>query len=279
MMDLAFLQFDGFSLMSLGFLILIGVLIGIVSGLTGLGGGVLMVPSMLYIYPLLGPPTLFSMKIVTGIAATQGLAGSASASFTHYKRSNSNIPLILFVAIGSVIGAYLGGISSSLFSDHLLKVVYAGLLSIILIVFFKQGMKKTPDADPEVSKNYVFKAQHHLLIFSAAFSIGYIAGLLGIGGAVFLFPLIHFMLKAPVRVAIGCTSGVVFLSSIASFTGKFQTGLIPFPEALIVAGGALMGGQIGAKLSSKFTEYHLKLMIVGFISITLSRVLWELVFP
>lgn len=279
LIDFAFLQLGDFSTLSLLFLIAIGILIGVVSGLTGLGGGVLMVPSMLYIYPIFAPPEIFSMKVVTGIAATQGLAGSASASIAHYRRGNSNINLILFVAVGSVFGAYLGGISSSVFSNWWLKIVYVCLLSAILVLFYKRGLKKTPDTDPEVAKNYSFKPKHHLAVFSAAFGIGLVAGLLGIGGAVFLFPLIHFLLDAPVRITIGCTSGVVLFSSIASVAGKYQTGLVPLPEALIVAAGALIGGQIGARLSTKFSEYHLKLMIVGFISITLTRVIWELIFP
>lgn len=264
------------------FLFVLGFLVGIVSGLIGIGGGVLVIPAMLYIYPWLAGHA-FSMQMVTGVSATQTLSGSASATLIHHRNKNARLRLVFYVGIATMSGGYLGGISTGLYSDLWLKILYALLLLGISAWFFIKP-KVLPPAEPadEATGDGIQNAgripkRKILTAFPIAVAIGYFAGLIGIGGAVMVMPLMHYLLGISIRIAIGSAIGVVFLTSIATFAGKFQSGLVPLGEAAILAIGALVGGIVGARISVRLPERLLRNLFIGLILVTLVRVLMELV--
>lgn len=271
------------------FLFVTGLGVGVLSGMIGIGGGLLVIPFLLYLYPWLFPQHgLFDMKAVTGIAATQSLASSVSSFRAHIQRKNIHWPLITTMGMFSVAGGYLGGFSSSFFSEWSMKIFYVCLLTAIVVLFFKNRGSQQPEPDIEnptplppmpddpPPTEPAYHRKHPWGIVGVSLGIGYSAGILGIGGAVFLMPLMHHVLGVPLRLAIGTTTGIMALTCLAGFLGKLQTAMIPFPEALIVSLGAIIGAYFGVKLSFKTSEKTLMAIFISFISLTLIRVLIEL---
>ena len=278
--------------MSLLVQIILGIVVGIFSGLLGVGGGILMIPALLYVYPALVPALIpasdpflaaLTMKNATGVAAIAALGGSFSASITHYFHKNAHLRLMLFIAIGTSSGSYLGSYTSGFYSNLWRKIIYAVLLLFILLRYLQsqQKDKQNPPETPTIEGfELVIDLDNKLVIakiWGLALVIGYLSGLIGIGGAVMLIPLMIHFLNVPLRLAIGSTSGIVFLSAIAMVAGKWHAGLIPMPWALVIALSALPGGLIGAMWSKHLSERFLHGLLMFLIALTLLRVIWELV--
>jgi uncharacterized protein len=260
------------AMMSFILIFCFGFVIGIFSGLLGIGGGLLLIPTMLYLYPLFASP-LFSLKQITGIAVTQSLAGSLSSSWVHYSHQNMHLPLVLRLGIGSMVGSYLGGYTSQYYEDVWIKALLLGILALMLALSLRSPKPQSTDTsqstDPALQVNPRF--------WVIAMAIGYVSGILGIGGAAFMVPILYGVMRVPVRLAIGSGAGVVVLTSIMAFLGKAQAGQIPLPEAFVITGGAILGAILGAKLSQKAPIGFLKGLMFSIILLSFIRLLVELV--
>ncbi len=249
----------------------LGVCIGFFSGLLGIGGGLLMIPTLLYLFPLLGLPT-FPVKIITGIAVTLGVASSFSTSWTHLVRKNLHLRAAIAIGTGSMLGAYLGGLTSEYISDLWIKGIFVGVLLLILVFSIYSPM---PSAAQEYDPDHPPAIKMNPLIWVWGTCVGYLSGILGIGGAIFLVPTMYSFMRIPVRLAIGTGSGVVFLTSISAFSAKWQAGQILLPEAFIITLGGLAGALIGVKVFPKVPVRGLKLLFFTLILLALVRTVWE----
>lgn len=263
------------------FLSLVGVAIGVLAGMIGIGGGLLTIPALLYLYPALWPDSPeFTMKALTGIAVLLSMTTSMTSIQVHHRRANLNWSLIFFMGFGSLVGGYLGGMTSYYYDEATLKIFYAILLSVMLAMQLREEWQrrnhKLPLSEEGLPEAWVFKPRYPVPVFLLSMAIGYSSGLMGIGGAVFIMPFMHYGLKAPLRLAIGCTTGVVLLTCVASLVGKLQQGLVPFPAALLVSGGAMAGAYLGVKIGFKTPEWVLKALFMVIVGATLLRVLIEL---
>ena len=168
----------------------------------------------------------------------------------HYSRAGvlSLNKLLPFITL-SVPMAWLGG--SLLVSEQ----VFIGLLGVSLLVAAVQMLAKTHA--PVTLKNYS-KTGYWLTAAPVGGLIGLLAGITGIGGGIFLAPIIYFLRLAPVRTVAGITSAFILVNSIAGLAGQMmKTGdyspmqgwVQAWPLFVVV----IIGGQIGSHLSA----YHL----------------------
>ncbi len=255
-------------------LAILGFVVGIFSGLLGIGGGLLVIPGLLFVYPVLLPDHApLGMKVITGMASTQSLAGSFAASITHYLRGNAHIKLAFWIGIITMVGAYLGGITSAYYPDLLLKLIYLFFLGMVLV---RGQFPDNPEA-VDIKNLSIHFSQHRFKILFLAVIIGYVSGLMGIGGAALLIPLMVNMLNVPIRLAIGTCAVIVLLNSVSMFVGKVHAGLVPLPDSLFLATGASLGAILGARLSTKTSEKRLKQVLIVLVTLTFLRILWALI--
>ncbi len=255
-------------------LFLMGLVIGLVAGMIGIGGGLIAIPGMLYLYPMLPLGSVFTMGQVTGVSAVQTLAASSSASFVHFKSGNVQSRVVLTVGVFTMVGAYLGGIMSAQFDDYILKVIYAGLLSVVMVVFLRKKKKK--DDEDVLDTSEIKHTLNWWLLIPLALLSGLMAGLMGIGGAVMIMPLLHAFFNLPLRQAIASTLVIVLMTSVFSVLGKAQQDIIPWTEALVMAAGSIAGAAFGGRISLHTPEKVLKFIFVSIVALTLIRVLSEL---
>lgn len=261
-------------------LILLGGIIGIFSGLIGIGGGLLMIPALLFIYPEVSNDFL-PLKEVTGIAVTQGVAGSLSSSWVHYRAGRLDLRFALMMGIGAMAGAYAGGYTSQFYPDQVIKILIVSVMAsmMVLSVFSPKPADTTPqpaEQTAEASPSPLVLPAFSWGFFWFSLVVGYVSGIIGIGGAVFLVPIMYSLLQIPVRQAIGTGSGIVFLTSVTSWIGKFQAGQVLMPHAWIVTLGALVGGVVGARLSPKLPVSVLKGLFFLLTAMSLVRTLIDL---
>ena len=112
--------------------LLLGVVVGIVSGLVGIGGGVLLIPVLVYGFNM-------DQRTAQGTSLTALLAPVGLFAFLeYYKAGNVNVKIGVLVAIGFFLGGYFGGAWAQHLSQDTLRKCFALLLALIAVKMFLQ---------------------------------------------------------------------------------------------------------------------------------------------
>lgn len=249
-------------------LFIMGVIGGLFSGLLGIGGGIIMVPLLLYVPSLIGFDDI-SMKTAAGITMVQSMAGSLSGIVVHKKSKFVHSQLVVYMGIGSVIGSLMGSFFSKQIKGEVMLGIFAGMALIATILMF---IPQKRDDDLPV-ENVRF---NKYLAFFVALLVGLLGGIVGQGGAFILIPMMLYVLKIPTRIALGSSVAISFLSALAGFVGKWGTGQIPFVMAIVLVLGALLGAQLGGRLSKRLHTASLKVILSVLIAFTALKMWFEL---
>lgn len=232
-------------------ILVVGFAVSCLSGLLGIGGGIVMAPALLYLPSAFGFFPL-DMRQVAGLTITQGLFACLSGAWRHDRYRSVNHRLVIYM--GSVItaAALAGAVISRWVKNEVLMVVFAGLAAIAALMMWLPKAEEFDVEDPNACRVNI-----SLAIMIAA-AIGFLGGLVGQGGSFILIPLMLHVLRLPTRVVIGSNLALVFLASLAGFAGKAATGQVPFIPALLLVLAAIPGAQIGSVLSHRINPRWLR---------------------
>lgn len=242
-------------------LLFFGLLVGIFGTLIGAGGGFILTPVLLLLYPHDSPDTITSISL----AVTFANSLSGSVAYARMKRINYRYGLIFSAA--SVPGAILGARSIYYVPRRVFDLLFAILLLIASVIIFMNV--PTKHVNSEDRRIYLSQNKFILGIFISVI-VGFISSFLGIGGGIIHVPALSNILRFPVHTA---TATSHFILAIVTFvgtmvhilTGTFQHGV---RRSIALAVGVLIGAQIGAMLSSKVNEK----LIIRSLAIALSVV-------
>ena len=283
-----------FSLEYLIFLIFIGILAGISSGLLGVGGGFLMVPLQYFLLSSVGVDPDLALRISIGTSLAIIIPTALSGAYVHKKELKSIVKPGILLGIFGIVGGVLGAISSSYLSGYILNTVFGVFLIFTAIFFlFSDEYFKSSEKFKRFNKLKKFKKSKKLNklktsnkwgsffrifnkpIFKTLINpifgicIGFLSGLLGIGGGIFLVPGLVFILACSMREAIGISTIFISLAAIGGVIPYILTGLsvntIPFSigyinlvNLSIIAIFSIIFANIGARLVYKVPERRLK---------------------
>ncbi|MFQ5904208.1 MAG: sulfite exporter TauE/SafE family protein [Candidatus Binatia bacterium] len=252
----------------------LGLGISILSGMVGIGGGIIMAPALLYIPPLLQVGQL-DMKTVTGLTITQGVFACLSGAFRHNKYKFVSRHLVFYMGIPILIGASSGAVFSKYVREELLLALFASLALVAAILMLIARENETNTNVPGNRGELVFSKPLAVMI---SLVTGFLVGMVGQGGSFILIPLMLFVLNIPMRLALGSNLAIVSLSSLAGFVGKLSTGQVPFPLALALIIGSLPGAQVGSFFSKQTNPSTLKYLLALIVALAALRmwfqVLW-----
>lgn len=243
---------------------IIGVLTGFLSGLLGIGGGIIMAPLLLYIPPLFDLPPL-DMQTVAGLTIVQGLIACIAGGLTHRKFQFLSDTLAIWMGTALFIASFLGGVSSGFVSNEILMVIFA-VMAYLAATIMLTG--KDEEEYPDIAE-LSFSKNKALLISGV---VGFSGGLVGQGGSFLLIPLMTFFLKIPTRIAIGTNLAIVFLSTLAGFTGKAITGQIAWHLTLPIILTVIPAAFLGATLSRKTSVGYLRIILAVCIALAAFRI-------
>lgn len=234
------------------------ILIGVSLGLIGGGGSILTVPVLVYIFNMgAAAATVYSLFVV-------GLT-SAVGSVNYFKRGLINLKTALVFGIPSVAGVFIArllivpSIPEHVFSIgnfEITKHVLLMLLFALLMVGASYSMITKNTAITTGDKKPCCK--NYALTILQGISTGIITGIVGAGGGFMIIPALVFVLKLPMKEAIGTSLLIIAFNSLLGFAGSANHINIQWQFLLTIAAFAVAGIFIGNMLSKKIDGAKLK---------------------
>ena len=259
-------------------ILLLSAIVGILSGLFGVGGGFLMTPFLIF----LGVPPAYAVAN----EANNILATSVSGSTTHYLKNTLDYKMGFMIVIGGSIGTTLGILTFTYFKDlgkidTVISLAYMYILAIIGTLMLVESLREIDRA----KRNILIKKKLHVhywihglplrmrfpksKLYESIFTpiiigllVGFIAAIMGIGGAFILVPAMIYIIKMPTRLVPGTSLFVtIFVSVIVTFLHSFNYGSIDLMLVVMLVVGSIIGVQLGQKLGEKIDSSGLRALL------------------
>jgi len=260
------------------FIVVLGFLVGLLSGMFGVGGGFLTTPLLIF-YGI--PPT-----VAVASAATQITGASVSGAMVHMRRGGVDLKMAGVMITGGLFGSVVGAVLFRLLQSSgqidvvigLLYVLILGWIGALMLLdslkslgFLKVGQPETPQQRRHrwvASLPYRWRFHGSGLYISpvAPLALGFVAGtltvFLGIGGGFILVPAMIYLLGMPARIVIG-TSLVMILAVTAGTTmvHAITTRAVDVVLAALLLVGGVIGAQYGAVLTTRLKPDLLRLAL------------------
>jgi uncharacterized membrane protein YfcA len=246
----------------------IGLAGGALSGLLGIGGGIVTAPLLLYLPRYFGAEPL-SMHVVGGLTISQALFASLFGGAMHWRSGAVDRRLAAVMSGVIFVAALAGGAGSKWFSHRALL----GLFLLLSLTAAALMLLPQPKARADGYAPGSFSTPAAVAI---ALGIGLLAGLVGQGGSFILIPMAVTLLRVPLRVAMASNMVIVFFASLAGFLGKAVTGQVqPLLTAALLA-GILPGSLAGVALSRRVSTDVLRVALGALILAACARMALDL---
>jgi len=250
--------------------IAVGLLVGVLVGLTGLGGGMVLLPVLISV---LGVPPI----IAVGSDAVINCITKIGAGGLHWRQGNVSWPLVLSLAYGSVPGAIFGvtllaWVRSTYGNgvNDFLRIAIGALLVIIPIGY----LIKLRSSIPETSFAALQERKWRMGVTLIGFFAGILVGLTSIGSGSVILMLLLVFYGFPPAMMVG--TDIIHAVMLAGLTGllQFRLGNVDFGLVLCVLIGSVPGGLLGAYLTNHVSSSRLKQILCTLLMAVGARMLW-----
>ena len=277
------------------FILFLSFAVGVLSGLFGVGGGFLMTPFLIF----LGIPPIYAVpNEVNNILAT-----SVSGSLTHWFKNTLDYKMGFMIIIGGIVGTILGILTFSFFKETgrlslIISLSYMYLLAIIGTLMLLEGASEIDRA----RKKIVLKKKLHThywihglplklrfpksRLYESAFTpiilgiiVGFVAALMGVGGAFLLVPAMIYLIGMPVKLIPGTSLFVtIFISAIVTVLHAFNYGSIDLILVITLIIGSIFGVQVGQKIGQYLDSSHLKTLFAMLLCVVAIAIAYDTFF-
>ena len=252
--------------------------VGILSGLFGVGGGFLMTPFLIF----MGVPPIYAVPN----EASNILGTSVSGSTTHYLKGTLDYKMGFMIVIGGIVGTVLGIITFSYFKDIgkinvVISLAYMYILAILGTFMLIQGVSEIDKARKKITERKKLHKHYWIhglplrmrfkksQLYESAFTpiiigliVGFIAAIMGIGGAFILVPAMIYIIGMPTRLIPGTSLFVtIFVSAIVTILHALNYGTIDLILVFVLILGSIIGVQFGQKIGEKIDSSEFKTIL------------------
>lgn len=253
---------------------LLGAVAGVLAGLLGVGGGIVIVPALVFIFSAQGMHHDVLMQFCLGTSLASIMFTSLSSARAHHKHGAVEWSVVKAIAPGIFIGTFLGSLVASHLSTGFLKgffVVFLYLVSAQMLANFKPKPTRTLPGAAGINGVGGF--------------IGVVSALVGIGGGSLSVPFMVWC-NIPMHRAVGTSAAIGFPIALAGALGylfggsdmidrpPYTIGFIHLPALFSLVIFSVLTAPYGAKIAHKLPVAKLKKAFAIFLVITATRMLW-----
>lgn len=251
-----FLIFGSMSGLDFAKFVIVGLIAGIAAGSFGIGGGIIIVPTMM----LLGLPITHAI----GMSIMQMIFSSIFGSYINYKKRNFDLKDGIFIGIGGLIGASFSGILLSVLSDVVINALF---LSLNLVAFYRFIFKIKPQVSATPPNLTTLKK--NVILICAGMVTGVFAISLGIGGGLLIAPILAYYLGYDSKKVVPLSLFFVIFSSVSGTASLYRAGVLSaeaMQGGLSIGLASLVGVAVGIYLISKVSSaFHRNALICIYI--------------
>ncbi len=248
---------------------------GFLAGFFGIGGGIITVPVLFYIFSNFGIDNNFLMHLAVGTSFSIIVPTAIVSVFTHYKHKAVDFNIVKSYGVFVILGVIAGTIFAASLKTKSLIIFFSILLYLLSINFFFQ--KK--DSKLKTKFNLILK-----IILGTV--VGFISSLTGIGGAIMNVPILKFF-KYPINKAIGSSAAIGLLISVFGSIGFLSSGVyldiklplsigfINIPAFLIFIPITTVMARLGAKLLYKVERNIITKLFAIFLLFVATKLMFD----
>lgn len=247
----------------------VGAVVGVLAGLLGVGGGLVIVPILVFAFGLQGVSPDITMHLALGTSLASIMFTSISSFMAHHKRGAVHWTTVKRIVIGIFTGTFLGSCFASILSTEVLKIFFVIFLYFVAIQILTNKKPKASRELPGLPG-----------MFAAGNVIGFVSSLVGIGGGTLSVPfmvwcnvVVHHAIGTSAAIglpiAISGTIGYVFNGWGVPNLPEYSIGYVYTPALLGIAAISVLTAPLGVKLAHSLPVDKLKkifavlLMVVG----------------
>jgi uncharacterized membrane protein YfcA len=287
---------------SVNVLLLVGLggLVGLLSGLFGVGGGFLLTPLLIMIGI---PPT-----VAAASDSNQIVAASTSATFAHARAGSVDFKMGVLMLLGGLVGGTLGVRLIHLLramgeADFVIVVTYVVMLGGIgsymlhdsLRGLRRQRIGAPAEVSPKRPSRYTrlvnalpWKMDFRrsgirvsaLMPFVLGALVGVLAAIMGVGGGFIMVPVMVYLLRMPMHVVVGTSLfQILFTCSNVTIMQAWMNRTVDVVLALLLLLGSVIGAQIGARINRKLNAEQLKILMSIIVLVVMAKMLLGLLVP
>jgi uncharacterized membrane protein YfcA len=245
----------------------LGLCVGTLGTLIGAGGGFILVPLLIMMYPS------FSAQQITAISMLCVACNAGSGSLAYLYRRQVHLKTALLFTVASVPGAWLGSSFTRMMDRGSFELSFASVLFCLgIFIFFRKP--KTRGA--ETSASWQPTTRDMTLGFVISLGVGFLASALGIGGGIVHVPLMAHALQMPVHLAAGTSHFILAITAIVATLEHLMHGDIATSSSFVpyLALGMLGGAQLGAYLSKRVPSAIIMKSLAVAIVLVGIRIVW-----
>ena len=257
-------------------MVLSAVIVGFLAGFFGIGGGIIMVPILFYIFTFIGMEQSFVMHMAIGTSFLIIIPNSIISTMTHMKFKAVDFSLVktfgIFVMVGVIIGA-LFAVNSKTSS----LVLFFSIMTMIFSIYFLTEKEKINLKPKKI--NLIYR-------IILGFLSGFLSAPMGIGGGVYNTPIFK-MFGYSIKVAIGSSAAIGFLISVVgaitfassgsyfNINAPLSLGYLNIPTFLIFVPITTFMAKVGAESVHKFDKKLVGKMFGAYLFIVSCRLFYE----
>lgn len=239
------------SLLFFGF----GLVTGGIGTLIGAGGGFLLAPLFLFLFPDMAPARLTALSLLA-VAAN-----STSGSIGYAYRRQVHWPSVFLFSAVAIPGVYFGVMLSHIIDRKVFEIIFAVFILVLSAFVLFQSIKNGAAKDFKIN---FWNRRAQLIGSFISFFIGIVSSLLGIGGGIVHVPLLSEVLDYPLHIAAGTSHSILAITSVIAVFEHFKNGDLNQLDSFVpfLVAGLLIGAQVGAAQSKK-VKSHWILRLLG----------------
>lgn len=258
----------------------IGGLVGVLSGMFGVGGGFLITPLLFFV----GIPP----AVAVATSANQIVASSVSALFGHIKRKGVDYWMGTVLLIGGLFGSTIGVQIFNLLKaagqvDLLVNLCYVVFLGIVGGLMFVESLNALRKSGRKGAKKRRRHNWVHNLPFKVKFRIsglyisvipplmvgvfvGILSAIMGVGGGFIMVPAMIYLLGMPTKVVIGTSLfQIIFVSAYTTMMHAITNHTVDIVLALLLLIGGVIGAQFGTRIGAKLKAEQLRILLAALV--------------